>query len=230
MKKIIALNTLKDFIEKEVPILTKSDVELHYASSGKALIRMHEEIKADIIITELDFPDMGCEQLCSTVRMDKVLRNVSILIICSNSPSDLERCLQCGVNDYLVYPLVAFEFLRKVLRLLNIAQRTVYRVIVKATTQGQGKQAHFFCTSKNLSTSGMLLETEKTLVKGDTLAFSFFLPKSVRVLAQGEIVRITQTENGTKEYGVKFFGISPSVESKIETFIHTWLKRTKRHR
>jgi c-di-GMP-binding flagellar brake protein YcgR len=50
------------------------------------------------------------------------------------------------------------------------------------------------------------------------------------VHAQGEIVRITQTENGAKEYGVKFFGISPSVESKIETFIRTWLKRTKRHR
>ena len=230
MKKIIALNTLKDFIEQEVPLLTKSDIEIRYAPSGKALLHMHKNSKADLIITELDFPDMNCEQLCSTIRMDRSLRNVSILITCSNTPVDLERCLLCGANDYLVYPLVAFEFLRKVLRLLNIAERTIYRVIVKATMQDQERPAHFFCTSKNISTSGMLLETDRPLVKGNSLSFSFFLPKSVPVEAQGEIVRITLNENGSKEYGVKFFGIAPAVESRIETFINNWLKRTKRHR
>ncbi len=228
MKKIIIADSLREFIEQDVNILTRNDNKIFYIKSGQEALDVHKKEKADLMIVELESPGLNCEQLCPAIRGDEVLKNISIFIICSDKLSDTERCQQCGANDYIIQPLNPAAFLRKVLRLLNISERTHYRVIVKVSFREGYDLTHFFCTSQNISKSGILLETEKVLNKGEKITCSFFLPKTVRIITDGEVARIVNKENGVKEYGVRFTDISPAVESQIETFIENWLKKRYR--
>ncbi len=229
MKKIIIADSLKDFIEQHVSRIAGYDNKVFYIKSAQEALDLHRKERANLIIITLDYSDLSCEQLCSFIRGDEVLKVVSILIVCSEKLSDIERCLRCGASDYITQPVSPAAFLLKALRLLNVSERTSYRVIVKVVNMDDNKAAHVFCASKNISSSGVLLETDTIINKGDKLTCSFFLPNSIRVVAEGEIMRIHEKENGLKEYGVRFIDIPPSVELQIASFVENWMKRKKRY-
>jgi len=229
MKKIIIADSLKNFIEQHVSLIAGYDNKVFYIKSAREALDIHRKERANLIIITLDCSDLSCEQLCSVIREDEVLKVVSILIVCSEKLSDIERCLRCGASDYITEPVSPAAFLWKVSRLLNVSERTSYRVIVKVVNMEDNKAAHVFCASKNISSSGVLLETDTIFNKGDKLRCSFFLPNSIRIVADGEIMRIREKENGLKEYGVRFFDIPPSVELQIATFVENWLKRKKNY-
>jgi DNA-binding response OmpR family regulator len=227
MKKIIIADSLRDFIEQDVSLIAGQDNKVFYIKSVQEALDIHRKEKVNLIIITLDYPDLSCERLCSVIRADKVLKTVSILIVCSDKFSDIERCLKCGASDYITRPLSPAAFLWKVSRLLNVSERTSYRVIVKVVNMDDHKAAHIFCASKNISSSGVLLETDVIFNKGNRLICSFFLPNSIRIVANGEIMRINDKENGFKEYGVRFIDIPPSVELQIAAFVENWMKRKK---
>ncbi len=228
MKKIIVTDTLKDFVEQHVGIFTGQGYKTFFVKSGEEALDVHKNERADLIIIEPDFPDLTCEEFCSAIRGDDVLKRVSTLVVCSDKLSEIERCQRCGANDY-IQQLTPATFLRKAVRLLNVSERTSYRVIVKVSRKEGDETTHFFCTSQNISRSGMLLETDRVLNKGDKVTCSFFLPNSVRIVSQGEVVRIAERTDGPNDYGVKFVNMSPLVESRIASFIGNWVERKRRY-
>jgi DNA-binding response OmpR family regulator len=228
MKKIIVTDALRDFVEHNVRLFTGPGYKTFFVKSGEEALDVHRKERADLIIIEPDFHDLTCEQLCSVIRGDDVLKRVSTLVVCSDKLSEIERCQRCGANDY-IQPLTPTIFLRKATRLLNISERTSYRVIVKVSRKEGGEASHFFCSSQNISGSGILLETDRVLSKGDNVTCSFFLPNSVRIVSQGEVVRIAEREDGSRDYGVKFVNMSPLVQSRVASFIGNWEERKKRY-
>jgi CheY-like chemotaxis protein len=212
-----------------VSVLSGYEYKIFYAKSGKEALDMHKKEKGDLIVIKPDFRDLTCEQFCSAIRGDEGLKGVSILIVCSDKPSDIDRCQKCGANDYL-QSLTPADFLKKTTQFLNVSQRTSYRVIVKISKTENNRIQHIFCNSRNLSSSGILLETEGDLKKGDNIDCSFFLPNSIRIGIAGEIVRIEKNQDGPKYYGVRFINVPASVESQIDLFIQQWRDRKKRYR
>lgn len=229
MKKIIIADSLKDFIEQDVNLIAGYDNKIFYIKTAQEALDIHRKERANLIIITLDYPDLSCERICSAIRRDEVLKTVSILVVCSEKLSDIERCLRCGASDYITHPVSPAAFLLKVSRLLNVSERTSYRVIVKVVNMDDTRAAHIFCASKNISSSGLLLETDVIFDKGNKLICSFFLPNSIRIVADGEIMRIREKENGIKEYGVRFIDIPHSVELQIASFVENWLKRKTSH-
>jgi CheY-like chemotaxis protein len=229
VKKTIIADALKDFVQQHVSVLAKYGNMVFYARSGGEALTVHKKEKADLIIIQPDFPDMTCEKLCSIIRGDEELRKVSILMVCSNGPGDIERCRNCRTNDY-IQPLTPETFLRKTLSLLNVSERTRYRVIVKVSSRAGNNMMDVLCTSQDISTSGILLETDRVLNKGDLITCSFFLPNSIKITAEGEIMRIANKEDGLKNYGVKFIDVPSEVESQITVFVDNWQKRKRRFR
>ncbi len=213
VKKIIIDHALIDSVQQQVSILAGNG-NIFYIEYGKEALAIHRKERADLAIIKPDFPDMTCEQFCSDIRGDEGLKRVSILVVCSEKLSDIERCQKCGANDY-IQPMTQTDFLRKAARLLNISERTRYRVIVKVAQRKNKNGNHVFCTSQDISSSGILLETDGVLNKGDTITCSFFLPNSIRIVTDGEIVRIVEKEDGSRNYGVKFIDLPSNIESQM---------------
>jgi hypothetical protein len=156
--------------------------------------------------------------LCERIRQDDFLKDVSILIVHSDQESDRKRCESCGANALLQKPVSPDVLFNEVSKLLHIPKRESMRVLMKVTVKGTANQKFFFSLSQNISSSGLLIETDSMLSKGDVITCSFFI-KSARITAQGEIVRVFKKGPDRYQYGIQFQDLDPISKFKIEDFV-----------
>jgi DNA-binding response OmpR family regulator len=221
MKKILITDGILSIIEREKSFLDREGVKLFTAATNDEVLSVHRTERVDIIIADLNTPGMKSEELCSAIRTDSVLSKVSMIILCPDNAADIERGAQCNANVVLTLPMDPAQLLEKVRQLMDISWRESYRVLVSVSVSGSSKDKSFFCRSGNISTTGMLIETEKVFEKGDRLACSFFLPDSAQIKTNGEIVRVTKKIAGSKtcQYGVRFSTLPAEAKSAIEVFV-----------
>ena len=224
MKKILIVDTLSALIEKRKSILSRSDFKILSAVSGEDAVRLHREEKVDLILTELDMPVMSGDILCSRMRRDPDLKRVSVVIICSHNESDIRRCVACGANAYITRPVNPQDLFQKVSALLDVPERLSMRLLIKVTVKGKFRGNSFFATSKNISATGILIETDRSFEKGDLITCSFFLGAD-QIESDGEVVRVAKKSPGRFNYGVKFTGMDPSSKTRIEQYVDRLLKR-----
>lgn len=208
-------------LQQKNSFLKRADIKVFTAASNDEALKIHREERVHLIITQLDMPGMATEQFCSLVREDPELRAVSVIMICTNNRAEIEQSSRCRANAVILRPVNPALLLAKAQQLLDISWRETYRVLLSLTVDGNAKDTPFFCRSQNISTSGMLIETDKTLPHGDRVICSFFLPDSMRIQAAGEIVRIPQQATGStvKQYGVKFSNLTPEARQALEAFV-----------
>lgn len=219
VRKILIVDDLKPFVEQEKNILMRSDFKIYTANSGKAALELHSTEKMDLILIDLDMPEMNGDELCSIIREEKSSKRVSLIMVCNNRKESLDRVAKCGANSFITKPISAPKLIETVTRYLEVAPRMTFRVLVKATVKGSFKNEPFFGTTSNISVAGILLETEKTLAKGDTISCSFFIPDSDRILIEGEVARVVKKDATTYQYGVKFINIDTASRAAIEKYI-----------
>ncbi len=221
MKKILVTDEVTPIIAMEKSFLDREGIQLFMVATNDDVLPAHRAEKTDVIITTLHAPGMKSEELCSAIRSDESLRKVSLIMFCPNNAADIERCAQCKANVVLTMPVAPAVLLEKVRQLLEISWRESYRVLVSVIIEGNNKDMSFFGRSGNISATGMLIEAEKVLEKGDQLKCSFFLPGSAQIKTNGEIVRAMKQAGGakTRQYGLRFSQLTPDARSAIEEFV-----------
>jgi len=188
------------------------------ATSAEEAIRIHRDERVDLVIADLEMGGMGGDGMCTAIRGDETLKKVSIIIYCFNKKSARERCEACGANACLTKPVNPEVLFQKVNDLLSICRRESLRVLIRVSVEGRAGDGYFFSTSKNISTTGILLETDKVLAKGDRITCSFFLNTN-QITANGEAVRVEEKKGELNQYGVKFIDLAPDAQILIEEFI-----------
>ena len=170
---------------------------------------------------------MSGEMLSSIIRAEGELRNVSLIIVCSNTESDLKRCLESRANAFATIPINSGLLLQDAHQLLHISPRESFRVPLSIKISGTLKDAPFIGYGENISASGLLLHSDTPLFEGDTIRCSFFLPTSKHISSAAEVVRILEkeTEHDTNCYGVKFIDLSADCTAAIAEFIERERRR-----
>ena len=218
MKKIIITENLKRILEEGEHFLTRAGFMFLTAKTGEEVLTLHRLEKADLILVELHIPIISGDILCERIRQDEFLKDVSILIVHSAKEPDRQRCESCGANAVLEKPINAEILFKEVSKLLHIPKRESMRVLMKVTVKGTADQKSFFSLSQNISSSGLLIETDSLLSKGDEITCSFFI-KSFQVTARGKIVRVFKKEQNRYQYGIQFQDLDPLSKFKIEEFV-----------
>ena len=96
---------------------------------------------------------------------------------------------------------------------------------LNAAVQGKKRNKQFFSNSLDISSTGMLFETEEVLEEGDRIKCSFFIGKFLRTL-NGKIVRVDKKAPGKNFYGMLFLELDPYSKAKIDEFVDESIKRT----
>ncbi len=219
MKKIVIAESLKTLILNGDSLFRRSDIQVFTAATNDQILELHRRENVNLIITRLDIPGMNSEELYTLIRNDRVLRQVSLIMLCEET--EREKAERCKPNAVFAPAPDMKSLIEKAQRLLNISGRESYRVLLSVKIESNGKDRSFFCKSENLSASGLLLETDHVLAKGDRVVCSFFLPESRRIILTGEVVRdIQQTGQASgHRYGIKFFQVSSGDKAAIEDFV-----------
>jgi len=222
IKKVIMPEEIKELLEGEQSFLNRSSVKAIVASTNEDILHLHRTERADLIIANLTAKGMPGETLCSFIREDDALRKVSIMLICSENGTDVEKCAQCGANAFITSPVNTAVLLQEAYQLLQIPPRKTCRIPLKLKLEGTAKNKAFSGTAENISAAGMLFRSSATLEEGDTILCTLSLKDSARLTASAEIVRVL--EGGRKKekniFGVRFSSLSDDAISAIEAFVH----------
>lgn len=226
MKKILIVDDLTTFIDKEKSILNRSDLAIFTTTSSAEALKLHRTERMDLMIIDIDMPELNGDELCSLIRKDPTMQQVSVIIVGTDSKSDAARFKRCQANAYITKPIKPLQLLEKVSQLLDIPERKSYRVLLKVTVNGKSPDEAFFCSSQNISASGILIETDKTLRKGDSISCSFFLPGAERISANAEVVRIATNGTASFHYGARFVDLKPHHRASIDSFVKSKTGKT----
>ncbi|MCL4474609.1 MAG: response regulator [Nitrospirae bacterium] len=219
VKKVLIVESLKSLLEQEKNILSNRSLQIFTAASGEEALAIHKNEKVDLIVSRLDMPGTSGDSLCSLIRKDDTLKKVSFIMVCDNTKRDLERCQKCGANSYVTRPVDPEVFLEKVSQLIDILKRTGIRVLIKVSVKGDLGNQPFFCTSVNISASGILLEVDRAISRGAKITCSFFIPGSDSISVDGEIMRVVDIAPNTFHWGVKFLNLRKDHKTAIEAFV-----------
>jgi len=100
-------------------IETLEGYEIVEASSGFEALRLLPREKVDLIITDINMPDINGLELISYVKNNPNYRHIPLFIISTeSSEKDREKGLALGADEYLVKPfnpLTLHELIRRYL-------------------------------------------------------------------------------------------------------------------
>jgi two-component system chemotaxis response regulator CheY len=95
-------------------------LEIDEADSGFAALRLLPRRPYDLIVTDINMPDINGLELVSFVKRDPRYSETPLLIVSTEgSERDRDKGLALGANAYLVKPFVAEELRSLVLALLD---------------------------------------------------------------------------------------------------------------
>lgn len=219
--KIITTQNIQALTDMKDSFLNRADIMIFPASFNKEALKIHRIEKADLIISDLDESIMSGELLCSLIREDKDLRKVSLIMMHSRDTTDITEFFKCRANAFInISDDPAILFL-KAHQLLNIPVRETFRAPIFVKVNQDTKADLSLGYSENISITGMLFDSEKTICKGNVILCNFVLPESVLIRTQAEVVRFTDkgVENATNQYGIRFIDLSDRFKTAIENYI-----------
>jgi CheY-like chemotaxis protein len=105
MKKVIIAQAILDAIELSTSLFGRGSIGLYPAGSSEEILELHRQTKADLIITEFSVPVMGGIRLCSSIRSEPGLKDVSLIIYGDDNRVYQAACRDAGANAVLQKPI-----------------------------------------------------------------------------------------------------------------------------
>ncbi|MDC6365635.1 MULTISPECIES: response regulator transcription factor [Flavobacteriaceae] len=117
--EILVIDDKKSLSELVAQFLGQS-YSVSTAENGlKAMAWMQSGNLPDLIITDLEMPEMDGFEFIEKTKQSGVFSEVPIIVLsCRESSGDRIRCLKLGADDYLVKPFNPEELLIRVEKLL----------------------------------------------------------------------------------------------------------------
>lgn len=218
MKKILLVDSAKEVLDQEKSFLNRANIKVFTARSGKEAIEIYRKELPDVVVLDFDLSDMSGVEVCKEISLFK--RSPILMVIDRGNPLVLKACRDAGADDFTFKPLNQKELLKKVGGLLNIPQREDFRILMKIKVEGE-KEGNFFMGSTiDISTSGMLMETQHEEINvGDRLECNFFLPWKLKAVnISGVVMRKAKGKEGF-HYGIRFERLDPIIRKEIEDYI-----------
>jgi len=218
-KKVLLVDNTPDGVAFLRDIVTPSHFTMFEALSGPQAIEVHRWKRVDLIIMDLQMPGMDGEQVTRAIRADRLLRDVSILIISDTGrPGIRERCLAFGANDFLAKPFKGTELMRRVSQLFNIAMRKHTALLAQVEVTDNGPVIEpFVARIVNLSMSGLLLEADVPL-EGRVVGVKFVVPGAAQITATATVTRRADA-GGKVRWGIQFTALDLAARRVIRDYV-----------
>ena len=101
--------------------LSGIDCEIRTAVDGEDTLRMVAEFRPDLLLLDVMMPRLSGFEVCKILRADPATSDLLILMVTAlNEPSDFERGVQVGTDDFLTKPVNKVELLCRIRSLLRV--------------------------------------------------------------------------------------------------------------
>lgn len=95
--------------------LESHDFQVFLARNGIEAVQMAKQNQPDLILMDIQMPDMDGLEATRQIRADGQTSSIPIIALTALAmPGDLERCLEAGANDYMAKPVKLKQLLEKI--------------------------------------------------------------------------------------------------------------------
>lgn len=221
MKKVLLISSSEVFLNRNTTLLGRRGLQLFNTKRGDEALKLHEELLFDLIIVDFNLEDMGGVDFCSLLSKREQSPQVVTILACQNSKSHLDLAEQCGARATLIKPIDPVNLLKKVGSFLDVQLGRRHRVELKVKVLCKDHNLEFFCSSRDISTSGILIQTEQQLELESRITCQFTLPTSYHVEAEGKVIRSTKAMDGLLHFGIGFIAIPMASQQEIFNYVNS---------
>lgn len=120
-KRVLVVDDDPAIVEMLVELLERDGrFEVQTASTGFDAGMRTREFQPEVIILDFMLPDINGNAVCRTIRADKSLQNVKIIIVSGVvDPADVEKLMECGANAFMQKPFSIEQLVNKITELVS---------------------------------------------------------------------------------------------------------------
>ena len=123
--------------------LSETDCELRSAGDGEQTLQVVAAWRPDLILLDVMMPRISGFEVCKRLRSDPATRDIAILMITAlDQPSDMDRAVEAGTDDFISKPINKTDLLLRVRSLLSSRtnQRELERTLayIEGVERGKG--------------------------------------------------------------------------------------------
>lgn len=205
--------------EALAPVLDRQKLEVVKVAAPSSSIELAHSEPFDLLIFDAGVKEGTLEPVVDSIRHGmSASRNTSILVLAGPSQVDAVRNLVGrGVNRVMLLDDPPELIGQQVAELLNIAPRANIRFSTRLQTSVGDGAVEVLGEVVNLSSTGMLVETETSFEPGDQVIVTINLGgQQGPVSAKAEVVRqATNDRGGVDGIGVRFLSFARDGKDKI---------------
>lgn len=120
MKKILVVDD-NDFNCIMVKKALEKNYEVHIVNSGMEALEFLNKECVDLILMDIEMPEMNGKEVASTIKKDEKLSQIPIIFLTADSEAETEaECLAWGADDYIKKPCVPIVMNTRISRILEV--------------------------------------------------------------------------------------------------------------
>ena len=103
--------------------LGENEYAIRTAADGEETLEVVKQWRPDLILLDIMMPKLSGFEVCKRLRADPATRETAVLMVTAlDQPSDIDRAVDAGTNDFLTKPINKSELLLRVRSLLKTRQ------------------------------------------------------------------------------------------------------------
>src|ERR1700676_776003 len=118
------------------------DCDVATAADGEATLHKVQTWQPDVILLDIMMPKISGFEVCKRLRANPATRGIAVLMITAlDQPSDRDRAVEAGTDDFLTKPINKTELLLRVRSILKsrLYKRDLDRALAYIEAVDQGK-------------------------------------------------------------------------------------------
>jgi len=217
MHKILLVDDMRSFLDLEATFLARAECLILTAATGLEGIRVARAEKPDLVVLDIEMPEMNGIQACRILKSDPVTARIPVIVLTSMQMEDEAR--RAGADHFLRKPIDEPTFLEEVKRFLPIVERSETRVVVDAAVTLWRDGERFEGRLVNLSRTGFYVATARRHPIGARLEVSFTLGEDAGSRPVGGEALVVRHGDDPPGFGCRFRQVSSGTRLVVEDWV-----------
>ncbi len=112
---VLIVDDISENLQLLGTILDEHDIEFSYATNGKEALQAVSFNKPDLILLDVNMPEMNGYEVCEILKNDKETKEIPVIFLTAKTePEDIIKGLTVGGIDYITKPFNAKELITRV--------------------------------------------------------------------------------------------------------------------